>query len=931
MRASEIRDRFLRYFERQAHAVRPSSSLVPDDDPTLLFTNAGMVQFKRVFLGLEDPAFGRRATTVQKCVRAGGKHNDLEQVGHTYRHHTFFEMLGNFSFGDYFKRDAIHFAWEFVTEELKLPKEHLRVTVYSEDDEARALWREIAGLPDSRIYGLGEKDNFWQMADTGPCGPCSEIYVDLAYLTRDWTFPADAGGEWTELDRREFSMEAFVEGAEAGRFLEIWNLVFMQYDRQPDGTLVPLPKPTVDTGAGLDRIAAALQGVTSNYHTDVFLSLLRKAEEVVGTPYTGIDENGLGGAPRAKARPNVDPASFRVLGDHARAVAFLLADGVFPSNEGRGYVLRRILRRAVRHAWLLGRRTPTLVHLVDEVVTHMSDVYAELAQRRQHIIETTKAEEERFLATIDGGMARFDQLAPAVGSTQGSTHLRGTISGDDAFRLYDTYGFPIDLTELMARERGYAVDIAGFEAALAQQRSQSQAERKARKLGVAADDFADLAAWRRAGGEQGAAASLPVTTFVGYDTVEIDTQVAAVRHLEDDRVAVLLRETPFYAESGGQVSDRGEILGEGWRVDVDDVKKIDGRTAALGKLSGTIEFGRAVARVPSDRRKDTERNHTATHLLHAALRQVVGDHVHQAGSVVEPDRLRFDYTHHGPLKPEQLAEIERRVNRGIWASVPVVFEQKAYKEAVAGGAMALFGEKYGDVVRVVNIPGLSVELCGGTHVRNTSEIGLFKIVSETGVASGVRRIVALTGPRAFELLRDREQALARVAERLKVVLPAGTGSEVVTHRVDALLQEKRQLEKRLDEAMRGGGGDAVDRLVSGAQAVDDMRVIASIVSVPDVKSLQALGDAIRERMKTGVAALGATFDDGKSTLLAVVTDDARDRGVRADAVIKELAAAAGGRGGGKPHMAQAGIPDAARIPQALDRLPDIVRGLLGAA
>jgi len=905
---------------------------VPADDPTLLFTNAGMVQFKRVFLGLENPEYGRRATTSQKCVRAGGKHNDLEQVGHTYRHHTFFEMLGNFSFGDYFKRDAIRFAWEFVTEDLKLPKEHLRVTVFHEDDEARGLWREVTGLPDSRIYGLGAKDNFWQMADTGPCGPCSEIYVDLAFLARDWTFPPDAKGEWTDTKRSEFSTEAFVEGAEEGRFLEIWNLVFMQFDRQPDGTLVPLPKPSVDTGAGLERIAAAMQGVTSNYHADSFLPLLRKAEEVIGLAYTGISPEGLGGATPAADKANVDAASFRVLADHARAVAFLLADGVFPSNDGRGYVLRRILRRAVRHAWLLGRREPTLVFLVEEVIARMSDVFPELAQRRHHILETTKAEEERFLATVDGGMARFEQLAPES-STQGSTHLRGTISGEDAFRLYDTYGFPIDLTELMARERGYTVDIAGFEAALAQQRSQSQAERKSRKLGVGADDFADVNAWRSlpASDAEAGTSVLPATSFVGYDTVEIDTLVTALRRLDDGRVAVLLRETPFYAESGGQVSDHGEIVGDGWRVDVTDVRKVEGRTAAIGKATGEISFGRAIARVPSDRRRDTERNHTATHLLHAALRAVAGEGVHQAGSVVEPDRLRFDFTHHGPLLSEQLAEIEQRVNRGVWASVPVVLQEKPYKEAVAGGAMALFNEKYGDVVRVVTIPGLSVELCGGTHVRNTSEIGLFKIVSETGVAAGVRRIVALTGPRAFELLSDREHGLARVAERLKVSLPAGIGSDVVAHRLDTLLQEKRQLEKRLDEAMRGGGGDAVERLVSSATAIDGMRVVASVVSVPDVKSLQALGDAIRERLKTGVAALGATFDDGKSTLLAVVTDDVRERGVRADSVIKELAAAAGGRGGGKPHMAQAGIPDAARIPEALGRLPDIVRGLLGAA
>ncbi|NUQ13462.1 MAG: alanine--tRNA ligase, partial [Gemmatimonadaceae bacterium] len=581
MRASDIRQSFLQYFRQHDHAIRPSSSLVPGDDPTLLFTNAGMVQFKKVFLGLEETDYGRRAVTAQKCVRAGGKHNDLEQVGHTARHHTFFEMLGNFSFGDYFKRDAIRFAWEWVTGpreagNLGIPAEHLRVSVYREDDEARALWREVAGLPDSRIYGLGEKDNFWQMADTGPCGPCSEIYVDLAHLARDWEFPAGAAGEWTEPDRREFSLEAFVEGSEAGRFLEIWNLVFMQFDRQPDGTLVPLPKPSVDTGAGLERIAAVMQGVTNNFHTDVFSPLIASIEEVVGLPYQGRPGGTAGKRSRAGSH---DPASFRVIADHARAVAFLLADGVFPSNEGRGYVLRRILRRAVRHAWLLGRREPTLVRVVGTVIDTMAGVYPELRQRAAHIIETTRAEEERFLATIDGGMKRFDEIAP-LHTTQGSTAVRGTISGDDAFRLYDTFGFPIDLTELMARERGYTVDIAGFEAALGRQREQSQEERKARKLTLGVDALADLTAWERKDG-----ADLPATAFVGYDTVEIETQVTAVRHLDGGRVAVLLRETPFYAESGGQVSDGGEIVGDGWRVDVDDVRKVDGRPAAIGRLT----------------------------------------------------------------------------------------------------------------------------------------------------------------------------------------------------------------------------------------------------------------------------------------------------------------------------------------------------------
>jgi alanyl-tRNA synthetase len=920
MRASEIRSRFLAYFQRNAHAVLPSSSLVPGDDPTLLFTNAGMVQFKKVFLGLEVPAAGRRAVTSQKCVRAGGKHNDLEQVGHTARHHTFFEMLGNFSFGDYFKRDAIRFAWEFVTGpvsegNLGIDARHVRVSVFREDDEARVLWREITGLPDSRIYGLGEKDNFWQMADTGPCGPCSELYIDLAHVAGDWRFPEGAEGEWTDLGRTEFSEEAFVEGAEAGRFLEIWNLVFMQFDRQADGTLVPLPKPSVDTGAGLERIAAVLQGVTNNFHTDLFAPMLAAIERTVGRPYAGV-------APDGSRLLDEHSASFRVLADHARAVSFLLADGVFPSNEGRGYVLRRILRRAVRHAWLLGRREPTLVHVVQSVLDTMGDVYAELRQRSAHILETTRAEEERFLATIEGGMTRFEQLAPAIGSTQGSTHLRGMLSGEDAFRLYDTFGFPIDLTELMARERGYRVDIAGFEAALQAQRTQSQEDRKARKLGVVADELADVARWDLARNDGAPAGGLGETRFVGYDAVEIVTQVTAVRRLDEGRVAVMLRETPFYAESGGQVSDHGEIVGEGWRVDVDDVRKIEGRIAAIGKLSGTVSFGTVTSRVPSVRRRDTERNHTATHLLHAALRAALGDHVHQAGSLVAPDRLRFDFTHHGPLKPEVVEAIELQVNRGIWASVDVLTEQKGYQEAVAEGAMALFGEKYGDVVRVVRIPGLSVELCGGTHVRNTGHISLFKVVSETGVAAGVRRIEAVTGPRAYALLHERERTLSRVGELLKAT------PDTMLKRVQGLLDDRRLLEKKLEDALKGGG-DEVKSLIAGASSVDGLRLVAAPLRVSDVKTLQALGDALREQLGSGVAALGATLDDGKSTLLVVATDDARDRGVRADAVIKELAQVAGGKGGGKPHMAQAGIPDAARIPDALAALERTVRALLG--
>ena len=926
MLAADIRARFLAYFAKNGHAVRPSSALVPADDPTLLFTNAGMVQFKKVFLGMEEAPDGkRRATTSQKCVRAGGKHNDLEQVGHTARHHTFFEMLGNFSFGDYFKREAIRFAWEFVTEDLKIPREHLRVTVFHEDDEARQLWKEEAGLPDNRIYGLGAKDNFWQMADTGPCGPCTEIYVDLAKMAADWAFPADASGEWTNTDLVDYSLDAFVEGAEAGRFLEIWNLVFMQFDRQPDGTLVPLPQPSVDTGAGLERIAAVMQGVTNNFHTDGFRPLITKVEEIVGIKYPYRPGVGLGKAYDASGK-EIDPASFRVLADHARAVGFLLADGVFPSNDGRGYVLRRILRRAVRHAWLLGRREPTLVHVVETLIELMRDTYPELHVRRKHILETTRAEEERFLATIDAGMTRFEEMAPES-STQGSSRIRGTISGEDAFRLYDTFGFPIDLTELMARERGYLVDISGFEQALAAQRKQSQEERKSKQLTVSADDFADPTQWTH---DQQHAEALG--RFVGYEVIEVDSVVTAVRQLADGRVAVMLRETPFYAESGGQVSDQGEIRGEGWSVSVTEVRKMDGRIAAIGTATADVTFGRAHASVPRERRRDTERHHTATHLLHAALRKVLGEHVHQAGSLVAPDRLRFDFTHHGPVTAEQLAAIEADVNVGVWASAPVTIQEESYTDAVARGAMALFGEKYGDVVRVVEIPRLSVELCGGTHVRNTAEIGLVRIVSESGVAAGVRRIEAVAGPRAFHFMADRERALLQVAARLKVPMSGLTsGGEQIEKKLDGLLDERKQLEKRLEDIMRGGaqGGGLAQQLAATATDVAGTRLVVSRVDVPDAKSLQALGDAVREALGSGVAVLGAALADDKGALLAVATDDVRERGLRADAIVREVAATVGGRGGGKPHMAQAGV-ELAQLDTALAAANEIVSRLADA-
>jgi alanyl-tRNA synthetase len=905
MQSSDIRNRFLKFFEHEGHKVLPSSSLVPSDDPTLLFTNAGMVQFKRVFLGNEEPPTpGRRATTAQKCVRAGGKHNDLEQVGHTARHHTFFEMLGNFSFGDYFKRDAIGFAWKFVTEELGLSPEVLRVTVFRDDAEARELWKEVAGLADDCIFGLGEKDNFWQMADTGPCGPCTEIYVDLASVAGDWKAPEGAEGAWTDPRLVDFDTETFVEAAESGRFVEIWNLVFMQFDRQADGTLAPLPKPSVDTGAGLERIAAVMQGVANNFDTDLFAPLLAAVDAQVGAG--------------ALSDVNERTAAMRVISDHARSIAFLLADGVYPSNDGRGYVLRRILRRGVRYAWLLGRREPTLTRVVDTVIETMHDVYPELQARRQHIIDTTRAEEERFLATINGGMQRFDELAPR------QTTQERSIAGEDAFKLYDTYGFPIDLTELMARERDYTVDIPGFERSLAAQRTQSQQERRSRKLGVAADDLGEASAWHDVADSLSEA--LASTRFVGYEKGDTDTEALAVRSLSDGRVAVLLRESPFYAESGGQVSDGGEIVGSSWRVAVDDVRKLDGKPVAIGRAQGDVERGSVRATVPRGTRLDTERNHTATHLLHAALREVLGEHVHQAGSLVAPDRLRFDFTHTGPLTDEQTERVEEIVNRGVLSATPVTTTERPYQEAVASGAMALFGEKYGDVVRVVDIPALSTELCGGTHVRNTAEIGLFSIVSESGIAAGVRRIEAITGTRAYEAERAREQLLRNVSEIVKAT-PA-----TVLRRVQTLSDERRALEKRVAELMRGGSGGAsgpVQELLNSATSVSGLRVVAREISIADAKALQELAEAAREGATDAVLVLVSAMEGGKNAVVVAVGDTARERGARADAIIKTLAQEFGGRGGGKPALAQGGVPGAEVFPALLERAIAIVSEQVG--
>ena len=615
MKAADIRRKFLDFFKARSHTEVPSGPLVPPDDPTLLFTNAGMVQFKRVFQGLERRDY-TRAVTCQKCVRAGGKHNDLEQVGHTARHHTFFEMLGNFSFGDYFKQEAIEYAWEWVTGSkwLGIDPDRLYVTVHHTDGEARKLWRQVTGIADTRIYGLGDKDNFWQMGDTGPCGPCSEILVDIQ--------GKGDGGR----GKGALGMDEFVALSEEGRFLEIWNLVFMQFDQQPDGKRNPLPKPSVDTGAGLERITSVMQGVPTDYDTDVFHPIIVQAVEIVGRPY----DRGPSGAP------------YRVLADHARAVAFLLADGVYPSNEGRGYVLRRILRRAVRHAWLLGRREPTLAQLTGAVSGVMGDVYPELVSKQQHIERVTRAEEERFLETIEGGLERMEELKGT-----------GVITGEDAFKLYDTFGFPIDLTQMIASERKQTVDVEGFDQALGQQRRRSRAARKT---------AAEGGKGRQRRGAWVELKKKALQKWIGYETTKAETEPIAFRQT-GDQLELILEENPFYVESGGQVSDTGVVTGDGWELTVEGVEKVDGKSAVVGTFGEAFEPTAAVAQVNEARRRNIERNHTATHLVHAALRKILGTHVRQAGSVVAPERLRFDFSHHGPIKGDQLAAIEARSTR----------------------------------------------------------------------------------------------------------------------------------------------------------------------------------------------------------------------------------------------------------------------------
>ena len=876
MDSGSIRRLFLDFFVARGHREVPSSSLEPKDDPTLLFTNAGMVQFKRTFLGQEQRDY-QRATTCQKCVRAGGKHNDLEQVGLTKRHQTFFEMLGNFSFGDYFKREAIGYAWEFVTskEFLGIPPQRLRVSVLHTDQEARALWGEIAGLPEDRIYGLSEKDNFWQMAETGPCGPCSEIYVDLRSADR-WEQP---------LAREEF--EAL---AEADGFFEIWNLVFMQYDRAADGTLTPLPKPSVDTGAGLERINAVLQGTDDTFHTDLFLPLLDEVARLVGRPYPGSLE-GPG-------------ASYRVLADHARAVAFLLADGVYPSNEGRGYVVRRILRRAVRHAWLLGRREPTLTPLTDVVVRRMSGAYPALAQRHGEIRKWTEAEEHRFLETIEGGLRRLEEIF-ASGAKQ--------IPGAEVFRLYDTYGFPVDLTQLIAEEKGVGVDLPGFESELEKQRARSRTAR-----GIGNRDKGEGGVTPRGRKPKWHVLRRGKQKFVGYETTEAETELLAFRQ-DGERVELILRENPFYVEGGGQVSDSGQLRGIGWQLPVQEVRKDERGTALFGAFPGEFEPTAVIAAVDTPRRRDIERNHSATHLLHAALRRHLGAHVRQQGSLVAPDRLRFDFSHHGPIEPATLELIERDVNAEIWANHAVSTRQMPYADAIALGAMAFFADKYGDVVRVVRM-GDSIELCGGTHVASTGALGLFRFTQQGGVAAGVRRVEGVTGPGAYAALAELDSRLRQAGELLRAA------PEHVGKRIEQLLVEREKLERRIQDMLKRGGGGG--EIAGQELEVRGVRVTLGETTAEDRGEIGQLADRFRAEQKNAALVLFGTA--GRGAIHVALTDDLVQRGFKAGDLLNRIAAVSGGKGGGRPTFASGSAGDSARLGAAREAAPRLVEEWLAA-
>ena len=864
MKSREIREAFLRFFEGKGHVRVPSAPVVPQDDPTLYFTNAGMNQFKDVFLGLGRRDY-TRAVDTQKVMRVSGKHNDFDEVGYSPWHHTFFEMLGNWSFGDYFKKEAIEWGWELITEHFGLDKERLWATVFMGDDsveadgEAEGFWYECTDLRPGRVVRLPAKENFWEMGATGPCGPCSEIHYYL-------------GDDLAAQDSRMLIDDT-------GDMVEIWNLVFIQYNRDESGALQPLPEKHVDTGMGFERMCSLLQGAESNYETDVFQPLIGRIAELTGKEYGGEHR-----------------VSMQVIADHVRALSFAMADGAMPSNEGRGYVLRRILRRAARYARQLDQHDPVIHQLVGTLGETMGHVFPEVAARKDHIARVIHSEEESFGKTLDRGLDIFARFA-----------AKGQITGGDAFQLYDTYGFPLDLTELMAREQGIPlVEQEEFDRALEAQRQRARQATRAQ-----------FSATEGVGDTLEGAHSL----FVGYDELEIDAQVIHAEGGEDDRVRLVLDSTPFYAEAGGQVGDRGRIEGNGFAVEVEDVQKARGGIVHSGRLvEGEIGAltGAVVARVNRQARMDAERNHTATHLLHESLRRTLGDHVGQMGSLVAPDRLRFDFSHFAAVEPEQLREIEERVNEQIRADLEVSAFQEELEKAKAMGAQALFGEKYEDQVRVVRIGDFSLELCGGTHVRSTGEIGAFDLLAESGIAAGVRRSEALTGEGAERAAYQRRQLLTALGTRLNAA------PEELADKIEALLGRNRQLERSLDELRRRVAALETSDLSNGASEVAGIRVVARRTEAEDVPSLRAMADGLRESLGSGVGVLGADIG-GKVSFIAVVTDDLiKARGLKAGDIVRSVAQLAGGSGGGKPHLAQAGGRDPGKLDEALAQVTSIV-------
>jgi len=875
MKSTELRQAFLDFFKEKKHEIVPSAPVVPFDDPTLLFVNAGMNQFKNIFLGQETRRYNRAADT-QKCIRVSGKHNDLEDVGFDTYHHTFFEMLGNWSFGDYFKKEAIAWAWELLTDVWGIEKERLYATVFGgdtadgldADEEAENLWKQMTDIKPDHVLRFGKKDNFWEMGNTGPCGPCSEIHIDLT--------PDQSGGK--------------LVNAGDPNVIEIWNLVFIQYNRDKASKLHSLPQKHVDTGMGFERILAVLNGSTSNYDTDLFTPLLDQLNELTGVPYAA-DEKGF---------------AHRVIADHIRALSFAIADGAMPSNEGRGYVLRRILRRAARFGRNLNMQEPFIYKLVPTLVDIMGDAFPEIKEKHNFISMVVKAEEESFNSTLDRGLEIFDKI---VGKLKKSGEQE--IPGEDAFRLYDTYGFPLDLTQVMARQIDFIVDESGFKKAMDEQKARA---RKAGKWSYSTEF--DYGIWHElTKGED--------SKFVGYDQLESEAKIRRY-FIDRDKVFLTLDQTPFYGEAGGQIGDQGEIVGDGFKLKIEDTVRDGGTYVHIGKFveGNSIKNAAVHAVVDRIRRKATARNHTATHLLHKALRETLGTHVTQAGSLVSPEYLRFDVTHFKKIAVDELEKIEARINEKVREDIQVETLQKTFVEARAMGAMAIFEEKYGEHVRVVKVGDFSMELCGGTHLNHTGEIGYFRLISESSAAAGIRRLEAVTGQKADEILRREKELTRCIEERLNC-----KGDEIL-NKIDALVNAKHQLEKEVKQLRLGSAGQEIAQLIQNAQTMNGFKIVSAKIKSDHVDELKQISDTLRNKLGSGVGVLSSVVN-GKVSFVCVVTDDLiSEKKLKAGDIVKRVAAIAGGGGGGRPHMALAGAREIEKIEDALEQVPEIISSLL---